>query len=179
MNNPSVIPAFDFHDMVIPTGDRVITTSIKVGYYFGKRHANILRDIKRVKNDCSEEFSRLNFELAEYIDEQGKVRPMYNITKDGWMMLVMGFTGKAATAIKESYIAAFNWMATRLSQRIAMGEDLQHRFAIKETRSKLKGTIGSRLMNERKKEKRVLAVEEDHINRLANPDMVALMEGKK
>lgn len=38
--------------------------------------------------------------------------------------------------------------------------------------------IGSRLMNERKKEKRVLAVEEDHINHLANPDMVALMEGK-
>ena len=69
---------------------------------------------------------------------------MYNITKDGWMMLVMGFTGKAATSIKEQYIAAFNWMSEQLSRRAAVGEEMQHRYAIKETRSKLKGTIGSR-----------------------------------
>lgn len=48
-------------------------------------------------------------------------------------------------------------------------------YAIKESRSKLKGSIGSRLMNERKKEKRVLAIEEEHISRIANPDMVAFM----
>lgn len=91
------------------------------------------------------------------------------------MFLIMGFTGHAAAAIKESYIAAFNWITTRLSQRAAMGEKLQHRYAIKESRSKLKGSIGSFLMNERKKEKRVLAIEEEHISRIANPDMVAFM----
>lgn len=178
MNNPSVIPVFDFREMVTPINGKVITTSHKVAQYFGKRHANILRDIKRVITDCSAEFGRLNFELADYIDEQGKIRPMYRITKDGWMMLVMGFTGKAATAIKESYIAAFNWMTEQLSRRMAIGEELQHRFAIKETRSKLKGTIGSRLMNERKKEKHVLAVEEQYIHELSNPDMIAIMQGK-
>lgn len=57
-----------------------------------------------------------------------------------------------------------------------MGEDLQHRYAIKETRSKLKGTIGSRLMNERKNEKRALVLEENHIHQLANPDMISLMD---
>lgn len=36
MNNPSVIPAFDFRDMVQPKGDEVITTSLKVAEYFGK-----------------------------------------------------------------------------------------------------------------------------------------------
>jgi Rha family phage regulatory protein len=178
MNNPSIIPAFNYHDMVQPKGEEVITTSRKVAEYFGKRHGDVLRKIEQVKADCSADFSQRNFASADYVDEQGKLRPMVSLTKDGWIMVVMGFTGKAAAAIKESYIAAFNWMANRLSQRIAMGEELQHRFAIKETRSKLKGTIGSRLMNERKKEKRVLAVEEDHINRLANPDMVSLMEGK-
>ncbi|MEY8710470.1 Rha family transcriptional regulator [Mangrovibacter phragmitis] len=125
MNNPSVIPAFDFREMVTPINGKVITTSHKVAQYFGKRHSNILRDIKRVITDCSEEFGRLNFELADYIDEQGKIRPMYRITKDGWMMLVMGFTGKAATTIKESYISAFNWMTEQLSRRIAMGEEMQ------------------------------------------------------
>lgn len=173
MNNPSVIPAFDFRDMVQPKGGEVITTSVKVAEYFGKAHKNVLRAIRNL--ECSPEFNRLNFEPADFIDKNGDVQPMMNITRDGCMFLIMGFTGHAAAAIKESYIAAFNWMATRLSQRAAMGEELQHRYAIKESRSKLKGSIGSLLMNERKKEKRVLAIEEEHISRIANPDMVAFM----
>ena len=87
-------------------------------------------------------------------------------------MVVMGFTGKAAAAIKESYIAAFNWMTEKLIRRLAMGEEMQHRYAIKETRSKLKGTIGSRLMNERKKEKRVLELEHDHILQVTQPELL-------
>lgn len=172
MNNPSVIPAFDFREMVIPSGSKVITTSIKVASYFCKAHKNVLRAIKRLESECSADFNRLNFEPVEYIDKKGEMRLMYNITRDGWMMLVMGFTGKSATAIKESYIAAFNWMAEQLSRRTAMGEEMQHRFAIKETRSKLKGTIGSRLMNDRKKEKRVLALEHDHIMQVTQPDLL-------
>lgn len=95
------------------------------------------------------------------------------------MMLVMGFTGKTAIAIKECYINAFNWMAERLNRRLSMGEEMQHQFAIKETRSKLKGTIGSRLMNERKKEKPVIAVEHDHILQMTAPLMLSIMEGKE
>ncbi|MGE1826856.1 Rha family transcriptional regulator [Escherichia coli] len=140
--------------------------------YFGKRHGDVLRKIEQVKADCSREFSQRNFASADYIDEQGKVRPMYSLTKDGWIMVVMGFTGKAAAAIKESYIAAFNWMAEQLSRRMAIGEEMQHRYAIKETRSKLKGTIGSRLMNERKKEKRVLAVEHEYILQVTQPELL-------
>lgn len=172
MNNPSVIPAFDFREMVQARNGDVVTTSRKVAEYFGKRHGDVLRKIEQVKADCSGEFSQRNFASADYIDEQGKVRPMYSLTKDGWIMVVMGFTGKAAAAIKESYIAAFNWMADRLNRHMAMGEEMQHRYAIKETRSKLKGTIGSRLMNERKKEKRALAVEHDHIMQVTQPDLL-------
>ena len=172
MNNPSVIPAFDFRDMVQTKDDEVITTSRKVAEYFGKRHGDVLRKIEQVKADCSADFSQRNFASADYIDEQGKLRPMVSLTKDGWIMVVMGFTGKAAAAIKESFIAAFNWMAERLIRRNAMGEELQHRFAIKETRSKLKGTIGSRLMNERKKEKRVLTLEHEQIMALTQPQLI-------
>lgn len=177
MNNPSIIPAFDFRDMVQAKDGSIVTTSLKIAEYFGKRHGDVLRKIEQVKKDCSMDFSQRNFASAEYLDEQGKIRPMVNLTKDGWVMVVMGFTGKASAAIKECYINAFNWMAEQLSRRMAIGEELQHRFAIKESRSKLKGSIGSRLMNERKKEKRVLAVEEEHIHKLANPDMVAIMQG--
>lgn len=88
------------------------------------------------------------------------------------MMLVMGFTGKTAMTIKECYINAFNWMAEQLNRRVAMGEELQHRYAIKETRSKLKGNIGSRLMNERKKEKRVLTLEHEQIMAITQPQLI-------
>ncbi|ECJ2594757.1 Rha family transcriptional regulator [Salmonella enterica] len=172
MNNPSVIPAFDFREMVLAKNGEVITTSRKVAEYFGKRHGDVLRKIEQVKADCSNEFSQRNFASADYIDEQGKLRPMYSLTKDGWIMVVMGFTGKAAAAIKESYISAFNWMSQQLSRRLALGEEMQHRYAIKETRSKLKGTIGSRLMSERKKEKRVLAVEHEHIMQVTQPGLL-------
>ena len=172
MNNHSVIPAFDFREMVQAKNGEVVTTSRKIAKYFGKRHCDVLRKIEQVKADCSREFSQRNFASADYIDEQGKVRPMYSLTKDGWIMVVMGFTGKAAAAIKESYISAFNWMSEQLSRRLAMGEEMQHRYAIKETRSKLKGTIGSRLMNERKKEKRVLELEHEHIMQVTQPELL-------
>ena len=176
MNSPSIIPAFDFREMVTLSSGELVTTSVMVANYFGKKHKNVLQAIRNLQ--CSAEFKRLNFKPTDFIDKNGDVQPMVNITRDGCMFLIMGFTGQAASAIKESYIAAFNWMAEQLSRRMAIGEELQHRFAIKETRSKLKGTIGSRLMNERKKEKHVLAVEEQRIHELANPDMVAIMQGK-
>ncbi|HDX9111808.1 TPA: Rha family transcriptional regulator [Klebsiella michiganensis] len=176
MNNPSVIPAFDFREMVTTLDNKIITTSLKVADYFGKRHKDVLRAIRNLK--CSDDFIQRNFAPIDFIDKNGDIQPMYNITRDGCMMLVMGFTGKTAAAVKECYINAFNWMAEQLSRRMAIGEELQHRFTIKETRSKLKGTIGSRLMNERKEEKRALAVEEQRIHELANPDMVAIMQEK-
>lgn len=175
MNNPSVIPAFDFRNMVQAVDNRVITTSVKVAEYFGKRHKDVLRAIRNLQ--CSDDFARRNFAPSDFIDKNGDVQPMYSITRDGCMMLVMGFTGKTAMAVKECYINAFNWMAEQLNRRNAIGEEAQHRLALKETRSKLKGTIGSRLMNERKKEKRVLAVEEEHIKEMVNPDMLVIMQG--
>jgi len=175
MNNPSVIPAFDFRNMVTVSGGELVTTSVRVAEHFGKKHKNVLQAIRNLQ--CSDEFKRLNFKPTDFIDKNGDVQPMMNISRDGCMFLIMGFTGYAASAIKESYIAAFNWMTEQLKCRAAMGEEMQHRFAIKETRSKLKGTIGSRLMNERKKEKRVLAIEEEQIHSLANPDIVAIMQG--
>lgn len=49
MNNPSVIPAFDFREMVQAKNGEVVTTSRKVAEYFGKRHGDVLRKIEQVK----------------------------------------------------------------------------------------------------------------------------------
>lgn len=91
-----------------------VTTSLKVAEIFGKHHKNVLRDIEKM--GCSTEFSGLNFELAEYLDEQKKPRPMYEISRDGFAFLAMGFTGEKATQFKEAYIKRFNEMEEMLKQ---------------------------------------------------------------
>lgn len=93
-------------------GNTPTTTSLALSQHFGKLHKNILRDIESL--ECSAEFSELNFEPAEYIDAQKKPRPMYRITRDGFVFLAMGFTGKQAAEWKEKYIAAFNLMEQTL-----------------------------------------------------------------
>ncbi|HED5889062.1 TPA: Rha family transcriptional regulator [Salmonella enterica] len=147
MNYSSIIPAFDFREMVISSNGRVVTTSIKIASYFCKAHKNILRTIKRLELDCSPEFNRLNFEPVEYLDKKGEMRLMYNITKDGWMMLVMGFTGKAATAIKEQYIAAFNWMADTLSKDRANLDAERNAVMLEYMKEKDVASMSGRLLN--------------------------------
>lgn len=87
-------------------------TSLAVGVHFRKSHKNVLRDIKEL--DCSESFRRLNFEPSPYINSQGKEQPAIRMTRDGFMFLVMGYTGAAAARIKEAYIQRFNEMEAAL-----------------------------------------------------------------
>ena len=91
------------------------TTSLKVAEHFGKQHKNVLQSISRL--ECSQNFTGLNFKLSEYIDESGKSNPYYEITKDGFVFLAMGFTGKKAAQWKEAYINAFNDMADKLNEK--------------------------------------------------------------
>lgn len=86
----------------------VTTTTTEVAKVFGRRHDNIMRAIEKI--ECSDEFGALNFEGTEYSDVQGKVRNCYNLTKDGFIFLVMSFTGKKASQFKEIYINEFNRM---------------------------------------------------------------------
>lgn len=93
------------------------TTSLAVAKYFRKNHQHILRDISHLaepESGLSKEFSVSNFGRAEYLDAQKKPRPMYYVTKNGFTLLVMGFTGKEAMRFKEAYIAAFDQMAATL-----------------------------------------------------------------
>jgi|GEM_PF-2044971 len=93
---------------------RPVVSSIAVADHFGKRHANVIRDIRRVASEVSETFSQLNFEFSEYIDETGRSLPMCELSKDGFTIVVMGYTGKEAMARKEAYITRFNEMEAAL-----------------------------------------------------------------
>lgn len=96
---------------------RPATTSLEVAQFFGKRHTDVLRDVNNISCNCPETFSQRNFASAEYADEQGKPRPMFILYRDGFMLLVMGYTGKKALAMKLAYIEAFNRMEEELARQ--------------------------------------------------------------
>lgn len=99
-------------DAVFIQDQQVKTDSLKVAEIFGKQHKDVLRKLENL--DCSTDFNERNFTLVEYKDAKGENRPMYEMTKDGFIFLVMGFTGAAAAKIKEAYINTFNQMAALL-----------------------------------------------------------------
>lgn len=92
-----------------------ITNSLLVAKHFNKRHSDVMRAVKNC--ECSKEFSERNFALAEYIDDQGKPRPMYEMTKNGFSFIAMGFTGKQAAQFKENYINAFDEMSNFINSQ--------------------------------------------------------------
>ncbi|MET0109121.1 MAG: Rha family transcriptional regulator [Candidatus Thiodiazotropha sp.] len=91
----------------------ITTTSLKVAQAFNKRHKDVLRKLEVL--DCSSDFTERNFALSEYQDATGRKLPYWEMTKDGFLFLVMGFTGKKAARIKEAYINAFNQMTEQLT----------------------------------------------------------------
>lgn len=92
--------------------DVMVVTSLDVAATFEKEHKNILKDIRELA--CSEEFRLLNFEQSEYLNQQSHKQPMYYITRDGFTLLVMGYTGEKAMMFKEAYIRQFNAMEKAL-----------------------------------------------------------------
>lgn len=87
--------------------------SLFVAATFEKQHYNVLRDIGRItasNSGLSPEFIALNFEGNTYRDARGRKLPRYLLTRDGFTMLVMGYTGPKAMHFKELYIQRFNEM---------------------------------------------------------------------
>lgn len=85
-----------------------MVNSKKIAESFGKPHRSVLRAIADV--DCSDDFGKKNFVLSSYLSPQNKRLPCYDLTRDGFAFLCMGFTGKKAAEWKEKYINAFNQM---------------------------------------------------------------------
>ncbi|ENL4830066.1 Rha family transcriptional regulator [Salmonella enterica subsp. enterica serovar Teko] len=103
------------HPEVTIENGRAVTTSVAVAEYFRKMHKDVLKKIDNL--DCSAEFNERNFAPVDYTDAKGEKRPAYQITKNGFVFLVMGFTGKKAAAFKEAYIAEFDRMENELRQQ--------------------------------------------------------------
>lgn len=93
------------------------TTSTAIAHFFGKRHDDVLKRIRETMADLPEDFRLRNFAESSYLNEQNKEQPMFTLTRDGFVLLAMGFTGKAALAWKIKYIEAFNKLEERIKRR--------------------------------------------------------------
>ncbi|CAH2466014.1 MULTISPECIES: Rha family transcriptional regulator [Bacillus cereus group] len=103
-------------NIVFIENNEVVTDSLNVAEVFGKQHKNVIRDIHNLHSEL-EGKDQLNFEPNSYKDSYGREQMKYNLTKDGFTLLVMGFNGKEALKFKMMYINEFNRMEQELKNR--------------------------------------------------------------
>lgn len=103
-------------DIILSTQNgEPVASSRQIAENFGKEHKNVLQTIDNMTAENSALLQM--FHLSEYTTSQNKKLPMYLMNRDGFSLLVMGFTGKAALEWKLKYIQAFNAMEKKLAQR--------------------------------------------------------------
>lgn len=121
-------------ELVVMENNYAVTTSLIVAEVFGKNHRDVLEKIRKLDDEVRSaensaqpkiglsattdfEVSTENlFTQTSYIDTSGKSNKMYNLTRDGFTLLAMGFTGAKALQWKLKYIEAFNKMETSLKK---------------------------------------------------------------
>jgi len=155
-------------DLVKFTNGVVTTNSKIIADRFGKTHRDVIRAIKLL--ECSEEFRGRCFAQSYYTSTQNKRIKCYEITKDGFMFLGMGFTGKKAARWKEDYISAFNHMEAHISQSGTMMEKINSALAIME-QDKKTASLCAQGLNQWKRVKRKHKKE---VDRLVNESQLVL-----
>jgi Rha family phage regulatory protein len=93
---------------------RAIANSRNVAEFFGKHHGHVMRTIRSLLA-AEPALGRSSFGLAEYIDDQGKHCPTYDMDRVGFALLAMDFTSPKALKFKLAYIDAFNRMEAELA----------------------------------------------------------------
>ncbi len=126
----ATVPTLSQPEIAIVDG-QAVTSSLAVADFFSKRHDDVLKKIRIL--DCSPEFCARNFAETSILVRQpnGGTRklPCYQITRDGFAFLAMGFTGKRAAQFKEAYINAFNQMEKQLSKP-SVPSDVAHNASV-------------------------------------------------
>lgn len=109
-------------NLVTVYSHQLVTDSRQVAEHFGKRHDHVMRDINSlVKGLPKNGDTQRMFFKASYTNEQNmQTYPMYYMNRDGFSLLVMGFTGAKALEWKLRYIEAFNTMEKALREQQAV-----------------------------------------------------------
>jgi len=107
----------DDYGMFVDSSEQIMVDSLFVADLLEKQHKHVLRDIAKViqpKSGLSAEFVKENFFADKYTDIKGRNLLRYRMTRNGFMVLVMGYTGEKAMKLKELYIKRFDEMEITL-----------------------------------------------------------------
>ena len=119
---------------------QAVTSTLQVAEYFGKKHQHVMEKVRALLAEIPSDWGVSNFRQSSYFNLQGKEQPCYEMTKDGFTLLAMGFTGKKAMEFKIDYINAFNQMADFI---LSDGINLQQQFLIADKEFKTATEIAS------------------------------------
>ncbi|EIQ3214970.1 Rha family transcriptional regulator [Campylobacter coli] len=125
--------------------NKVFINSLDLAKVFNKNHKDVL---ETTKNQPQNDFTESNFILSTYKDKKGELRPCYNLTRDAFSLLVMGFTGEKAYKWKIEFIKAFNEMEKRLRNieyekhdKLAFHQSLGYKSQLKQQKEKYENKI--------------------------------------
>ena len=101
-------------NLVSINNNQVVVSSRQVADNFEKEHKVVLRSIKEILavQNCATKFF-----YESTFTNRGKQYPEYLMNRDGFSLLVMGFTGEKALEWKVKYINAFNAMEQKLRNK--------------------------------------------------------------
>lgn len=118
-------------DIILSTQNgEPVASSRQIAENFGKEHKDTLESIRQILAAENSATKSMFYETT--FENRGKQYPMYLMNRDGFSLLVMGFTGKAALEWKLKYIQAFNEMEKKLAtpQMPKLSKELQALFLL-------------------------------------------------
>lgn len=125
MSQVQLLPAEHFSPSVFLSNSRPATNSIAIAERFGKQHKDVLKSIRNLCAELPEDVRERNFALTFRTvagpNNSERQEEFFTVYFDGFILLVMGYTGKQALQIKLVYIAKFNEMKEQLD-KLAMEE---------------------------------------------------------
>lgn len=96
----------------------LLTNSRNIAHVFGKNHSDVIKALNHLYKKISNNFRLRNYSDGSFKDGNGDEQRLISMNKDGFAMLVMGFTGIRAAEFKESYIEMFNKMEDELRRKL-------------------------------------------------------------
>lgn len=115
---PLTVPVLNYSDFVAADGDVLTTTSLQVAILFGKRHDDLLKSIRTLVRSLPADRLRHFAECSQINDlANGKPRPYFVITRDGFTLLPKSFISKKALPFTLAYLDAFSAMAAHIQNQ--------------------------------------------------------------
>jgi len=95
-----------------------LVSSRDIAKVFGRKHKTVLNSIENASEYLDEEFRRHNIMPTHYKDSQKKQQPEYLLTRAGFSVVALGFTGKKAIKFRQQYVEAFEAMESFIKERM-------------------------------------------------------------